>query len=87
MYLNAMEDESEGSEGNLIVVLDDIARLRSIIIKKYRTILSRKLEEQFLRRLKLLENELRTKIIDIRIMRENQKENELIMSEEKGRGR
>ena len=82
-----MEDESEGSEGNLIVVLDDIARLRSIIIKKYRTILSRKLEEQFLRRLKLLENELRTKIIDIRIMRENQKENELIMSEEKGRGR
>ena len=74
LYLLALQNEDETTEGALMQALDDIARLRSIMIKKYKKILSKKETENFLKKLKILENEIRSKIVDYKLMQEIEKE-------------
>ena len=75
------DDESTGT--NLMLALDEVARLRTIIINKYERFLKKKEAEELLKRLKVLENELRVKIIDFKLI----KEQELINKEERGKAR
>lgn len=70
LYLSVINPDDEDSEGNLIIALDEIARLRTIIINKYQNILKRKDAEKLLNKLKLIENEIRTKLIDFRLIKE-----------------
>ncbi len=69
LYLKAMGEEDEGdSESVFMRALDEVARLRSIIIRKYQKVLSNKTTEKLLKKLKILENELRVKIIDYKLL-------------------
>lgn len=72
-YIATLQNEdSDSSEGNFMISLDEIARLRSILIKKYSLIVSRKIEEKMLKKLKILENEIRMKVIDIKLIKERE---------------
>lgn len=75
------EDEDSGTE--LMLALDEVARLKNIIIKKYHKYLKIKQEEKILNTLKALENEIRAKIIDYKII----KEQEQLRAEEKNKSR
>lgn len=63
-------DESDNSEGNLAIALDELARLRSILLKRYANMLKNEDLEKFLKELKYLENEIRLKIFNIRLIKE-----------------
>ena len=56
----ASDDDSSTSDA--IIALDEVARLRSIILNKYQKYLEKELEEEYLKKLRFLENELRSKI-------------------------
>lgn len=71
-YIAFLQDEEGDNEGNFVIALDEIARLRSILIKKYNLIVSKKIEEKMLKKLKILENEIRTKIIDLKLIKERE---------------
>ena len=75
------DDESTGT--NLMMALDEVARLRTIMINKYKYFLKKKTEEELLKKLKVVENELRVKIIDFKMI----KEQELKSREETGKSR
>ncbi len=62
------DDDTTGT--NLMLALDEVARLRTIIINKYRVFLKKKEEAEMLGKLKKLENELRIKIIDFKLIKE-----------------
>ena len=84
LYLKAMSEEDEGDAESIFMrALDEVARLRGIIIRKYQHILSNKTMEKLLKKLKILENELRVKIIDYKILLEQEK----VPNMEKGKGR
>lgn len=86
-YMNALQEESSDESSNgLLIILDEIARLRSILIRKYHTFLTKKKEEQLLKKLKILENEIRSKIIDLRLIKEQELVNNINI-EEKGKSR
>lgn len=70
-YISIINPDDE-SEGNLIIALDEIARLRAIIINKYQNILKKNNAEKLLKKLKLLENEVRTKLIDFKLIKEQE---------------
>lgn len=78
-------DDSNNTDGKLMIALDEIARLRSILIRKYNSIVSKNIEEKMLKKLKILENEIRTKVIDYKLI----KEQEMTLEEEPtyGKGR
>ena len=70
-YLTSLDsDDTDSTNGNLMLALNEITRLRNIIIKKYLKILQKKESAHLLKRLKLIENEIRTKIIDIELIKE-----------------
>lgn len=72
-YLAILQnEEGDSSESAFMIALDEIARLRSILIKKYNLIVSKKVEEKMLKRLKILENEIRMKIIDFKLIKERE---------------
>ncbi len=72
-YLNFLqEDEDNPTDTGFLIALDDIARLRNILIAKYNLILSKKKREKCLKKLKILENEIRSKIIDFRLIKEQE---------------
>ena len=62
------DDDSTGT--HLMMALDEVARLRTIMINKYKYFLKKKEEEELLKKLKLLENEIRIKIIDFKLIKE-----------------
>ena len=66
-----------------MLALDEVARLRTIIINKYQKFLKKKESEELLKKLKLLENELKEKIIDFKML----KTQELSKEEERGKSR
>ena len=79
-------DFNEGNDStgaNLMMALDEVARLRTIIINKYKYFLKKKEAEELLKKLKVVENELRIKIIDFKLIKEQDLEKE----EEKAKGR
>lgn len=65
---NDYDEDSTGT--SLMMALDEVAHLRTIIINKYKRYLKKEKEEEFLKKLKVLENELRVKIIDFKIIKE-----------------
>lgn len=60
--LRVVEDDAAG-EDDAKLVLDEVMRLRSIVLNKYQKFLSREKEELFLKKIRYLENELRVKIL------------------------
>ncbi len=72
-YLNFLQDDEDNpTDTGFLIALDDIARLRNILIAKYNLILSKKKREKCLKKLKILENEIRSKIIDFRLIKEQE---------------
>ncbi len=65
---NDYDEDSTGT--SLMMALDEVAHLRTIIINKYKRYLKKEKEEEFLKKLKVLENELRVKIIDFKLIKE-----------------
>lgn len=59
--------DEETSEGDIMIALDEVAKLREIILNKYQKFLSHEKEEKFVKQLRILENELRAKQINIRM--------------------
>ncbi len=59
---DVITSDDDSSTSDAIMALDEVARLRSIILNRYQKYLEKKLEEEYLKRLRLLENELRSKI-------------------------
>lgn len=79
-----LNDEEEGANGtNLMIALDEVARLRTMIMNKYKHFLKKKEAENLLKELKILENEIRVKIIDYRLI----KAQELTTIQERGKSR
>lgn len=76
-------EDSDNTETNLMLALDEVARLRTIIINKYQRFLKKQEAEELLKRLKVLENELRVKIIDFKLIKEQERTNK----EERGKSR
>ena len=84
LYLLILQNEENStSDGNLMEILNETARLRSILIRKYQKFLSKQATEKFLKKLKIIENEVRAKIIDYNIMHKIELEEE----KTKGKGR
>ncbi len=84
LYLLTLQnDDDTTTEGALMQALDEIARLRAIMIRKYEKVLSKKATEKFLKKLKILENEIRAKIVDFKLMQEIEAEE----IQEKGKSR
>ncbi len=81
IILSVLNDEDTTS-GDAIIALDEIAKEKSIIRNKYKEYIEKAEQEKFLKRLKVLEKEVKEKIVDLKI-REEQKYEVL----EKGRGR
>ncbi len=75
--------DEETTEGDIMIALDEIAKLRVIILNKYQKFLSHAKEEKFIKQLRILENELRAKQINIRMNALNQM---YMYEEEKSRG-
>lgn len=63
--LRVVEDDAAG-EDDAKLVLDEVMRLRSIVLNKYQKFLSREKEELFLKKIRYLENELRVKILMVK---------------------
>lgn len=84
-YLVSLQDDDDSTEGYLMMALDEIARLRSILIEKYHAYLKKDAETKMLKKLKILENEIRSKIVDIKLIKEQEMVHTNI--EEKGKSR
>lgn len=72
LFNNADFNDDNNSGTNLMMALDEVAHLRTIIIKKYQKYLKKKEAEELLKKLKILENELRIKIIDFKLIKEQE---------------
>lgn len=77
-------NEDDESSSNLKIALDEIARLKNIIETKYHTYLKAKQEAKLLRKLMMLEKDVKVKLVDIEVKKE-----EKISTKEntKGKGR
>ena len=75
--------DEDTTEGDIMIALDEIAKLRVIILNKYQKFLSHQKEEKFIKQLRILENELRAKQINIRM---NMMNNMYMYEEENTRG-
>lgn len=78
--INIIEDSEDSDESNFKIALDDIARYKSIIINNYHRFLDEKYYNLLLKKVALLEKELKDKIVKVRI--KNTKKEQ---KEEKGR--
>lgn len=70
LFFNSNDYDEDATGTNLMMALDEVAHLRTIIINKYKRYLKKEKEEEFLKKLKVLENELRVKIIDFKLIKE-----------------
>ena len=84
IVFNILQSSDEDTtEGDIMIALDEIAKLREIILNKYQKFLSHEKEEKFIKQLRILENELRAKQINIRM---NMLNNMYAYEEEQSRG-
>lgn len=70
LFFSSNEYDEDSTGTSLMMALDEVAHLRTIIINKYKRYLKKEKEEEFLKKLKVLENELRVKIIDFKLIKE-----------------
>ena len=81
IILSVLKDDDTTS-GDVIIALDEIAKEKSIIRNKYKEYLEKAEQEKYLKRLKVLETEVKEKIVELKI-----REEEELEVLEKGRGR
>ena len=81
LALQVINDE-DSDEGNVAIVLGEVELVREILLNRYQKFLSYEKEQLFLKKLRLIENELRMKMVAIK-----RKAQLLEMQEEKTRGR
>ena len=70
LYLLSKTEDSDTSASGLVIALDEIARLKNIILTKYKNMLKKKEAEKFLKQLKILDSEIKNKIIDLEMLEE-----------------
>ena len=70
LFFSSNDYDEDTTATGLMMALDEVAHLRTIIINKYKRYLKKEKEEAFLKKLKVLENELRVKIIDFKLIKE-----------------
>lgn len=81
LALQVINDE-DSDEGNVTIVLGEVELVREILLNRYQKFLSYEKEQLFLKKLRLIENELRMKQVAIK-----RKAQFLEMQEEKTRSR
>ena len=81
LALQVINDE-DSDEGNVAIVLGEVELGREILLNRYQKFLSYEKEQLFLKKLRLIENELRMKMVAIK-----RKAQLLEMQEEKTRSR
>lgn len=59
--LSVINDE-DATSGDALIALDEIARLKSVILKKYQRYIKREEQDKILKRLKVLENDLKVRL-------------------------
>ena len=67
--------DDDSTEGDAMLVLDELKRLRRIVEHKYQEFLTKEKEEAFSKKIKNLENELKAKIMMMREYQINPEEN------------
>jgi len=69
-YLEIIQSDDEDSGEELAILLDEVARLYTIILKKYQNLLKKKDLEKFLKKLRMLEQELKEKYAYLKLIKE-----------------
>ena len=77
---DVLQNSDDDSTSDAVIALDEVTKLREIVLNKYQKYLDKKKEENILKKLRFLENELRSKIII-------QNTYEEYLENEKGHGR
>ena len=62
--MSVLEDD-DTTAADAIIALDEVAKQKSIVLKKYQQYLKKEEEEKMLKRLKMLEKNLKTRLIEI----------------------
>ena len=81
LALRVINDE-EADDDTAMIVLDEVELVRQILLERYHKFISQEKEKLFLKKLRIIENEMRVKQIKIK-----QKAVYLEQQEEKSRGR
>ena len=58
-----LTNDDENSSSDASIALDEVSKLRGVILNKYQKFLKKEKEEEYIKKLRFLENELRSKII------------------------
>lgn len=58
-----LSSEDDESTSDATIALDEVSKLRSVILNRYQKFLKKEKEEEYIKKLRFLENELRSKII------------------------
>ncbi len=66
--------DDDSTDGDVALVLDEIARLKNIVLNKYDRFLSKKKKEFLLKKIQLLENEAKVKEIMVKSLNSVEKE-------------
>ena len=82
---DVINSDDDNTSTDATIALDEIAKLRSIILNKYQKFLEKEKEKKYIKSLRILENELRAKIVYINTL--NSLEENFEAEEKKGRGR
>lgn len=70
-----LSSDDDESASDAVIALDDVAKLRAIILNKYQKFLDKEKEKMYIKKLRILENQLRSKITFERQYIENYEEN------------
>ena len=79
-YINFILNSDDNDSTNIAIALNEVELLRSILLNRYQKFLNQEKEELFLRKLRIVENELRLKEVMLLA-------NENTYLEQKGKGR
>ena len=60
---DVLQTEDDDSTADAVMALDEVTRLREIVLNKYQKYLKKEKEKDILKKLRFLENELRSKIV------------------------
>lgn len=82
---DVISSDDDNTTTDATIALDEIAKLRSIILNKYQKFLEKENEKKYIKKLRILENELRAKIVYVNTL--NSIEQNYEFEERKGRGK
>lgn len=66
MIVLSILNDPDSTSGDIMIVLDEIAKMRDILLHKYQKFLKKEKERLFLEQLRALENSLRARLQEIR---------------------